>query len=496
MILQQSASDAAILGGLCPAGTPTGLGQLGCFLAEWEVVVVPVVVIAVIVGVVWTVRTRRSHPGASGHQGSPFLVFPMQSENRASRAPTGDRTTRPGPPIEPRPAVGTTPPSPTPSETVESGQVRYERSPDGTLQLLPGRLEVLANGQGEAGEEIRFVRAPDQEPEVTFGRSEGVPYRHVQLHSPTVSRIHARMRFADGRWTLRNESSTNPTLLNGSPLDSGVEAPTLKDGDRIEMGEAVFRFHQPSVKDRLPLRSSWYTDQGRRPTNQDSVVVKSLSRGRELLAVCDGMGSHALGRLASHAAMDTLVKTLSEGGSLLEAVESANRAVREEMENNEDGAGLGTTLVALLRTEHEYQIANVGDSRAYRIDPQGVHRITQDHSFVAEVVREGRMSKEEAGRSPWRSAITRHLGAEPEVEVDLFGAYPTHEPHIVLLCSDGLHGILNDQAIKAKVRELTDIRDVARELGEEALRKGGDDNVAVAAIEFQEGLRAIRESSP
>ena len=531
-MLQQTATDAIVLGFLCPAGTPTGLGQVGCLLAEWELVTLSITAILLILAGVWFVRSRRSHPGAGGPQGTPFLVFPTGSESRAVRARGSEPRQRPPkahsddddtPPVsaprerlrpegweapreheQPKPtdSGGAPPPEPPRAaegseapQQVESGQIRYERPPDGTLQLLPGRLEVLANGQGEAGEEIRFVRVPGHEPELTFGRSDGPQYQHIQLRSPTVSRTHARMRFTDGRWTLRNESGTNPTLLNGTPLDSGVETPTLNDGDRIEMGEVVFRFRQPDIRDRLPFRSSWYTDQGRRPSNQDAVVVKSLSRGRELLAVCDGMGSHAMGRVASHAAIDALVRELGEGSSLQEAVESANRAVRDELGKGEDAAGLGTTLVALLRKGPEYQIANVGDSRAYRIDARGIHRITQDHSFVAEVVREGRMSAEEAGRSPWKSAITRHLGAEHDVEVDLFGAYPANEPHVILLCSDGLHGMLDDDAIEAKVRETPGIRDVARELGEEALRRGGDDNVTIAAIEFGEGLRHLREAA-
>jgi PPM family protein phosphatase len=500
-MLQQPATDASVLGFLCPTGTPTGLGQVGCFLAEWEIATLSMTVILLILAATWFMRTRQGHHGAGAPSGTPFLVFPTASESRAIRA-RGSEPRQRAP--EARPDDGTPPisaprasrtPEATAPQQVEAGQIRYERPPDGTLQLLPGRLEILANGQGEGGEEIRFVRVPGHEPEITFGRSDGPQYRHIQLRSPTVSRTHARMRFTDGRWTLRNESSTNPTVLNGTPLDSGVETPALSDGDRIEMGEVVFRFRHPNIRDRLPFRSSWYTDQGRRPSNQDAVVVKSLSRGRELLAVCDGMGSHAMGRLASHTAVDALVRELGEGRSLQEAVESANRAVRDQLDTNDDAAGMGTTLVALLRTGPEYQIANVGDSRAYRIDARGIHRVTQDHSFVAEVVREGRMSAEEAGRSPWKSAITRHLGAEPEVELDLFGAYPADEPHVLLLCSDGLHGVLDDDAILAKVREIPDIRDLARELGEEALRRGGDDNVTIAAIEFEEGLELLREAT-
>lgn len=113
--------------------------------------------------------------------------------------------------------------------------------PDGTLQLLPGRLEVLGE-EGERGE-VRFVRVPGEEPEVTFGRSEGPPHRHVQLRAPTVSRMHARLRFEDGRWSVSNLSRTNPVVINGGDMaDDEAERP-LEDGDRIEMGEVAFVFH-------------------------------------------------------------------------------------------------------------------------------------------------------------------------------------------------------------------------------------------------------------
>ena len=118
--------------------------------------------------------------------------------------------------------------------------MRFSVPSDGTLQFLPGRLEVEAGA--ELGREIRFVRTagPDGS-DVTFGRSEGALYRHVQLHDQTVSRLHARMRMRDGQWHLTNLSTTNPLALNGRVLGDEEEQP-LTDGDRIEMGEVIFRF--------------------------------------------------------------------------------------------------------------------------------------------------------------------------------------------------------------------------------------------------------------
>ena len=119
--------------------------------------------------------------------------------------------------------------------------LRLERNHDGTLQFLPGRLEVVEGR--EVGQEIRFVRTPGPDgATVTFGRSEGAEYRHVQLHEPTVSRLHAKL-VLDGRaWSLVNLSRTNPVAVNGLALSGEGSSVILRDGDRIEMGEVVFRF--------------------------------------------------------------------------------------------------------------------------------------------------------------------------------------------------------------------------------------------------------------
>ena len=139
---------------------------------------------------------------------------------------------------------------------VDGASVRYWRPADGTLQFLPGRLEVIAGR--DAGQEIRFVRTPGPDgTRVTFGRAEGAPYRHVQLREPTVSRAHARMTLevdaasdgapATARWRLENFSATNPVVVNGKPLaaEEGADCSVvLEEGARIEMGEVVFRFHE------------------------------------------------------------------------------------------------------------------------------------------------------------------------------------------------------------------------------------------------------------
>jgi hypothetical protein len=136
-------------------------------------------------------------------------------------------------------------------QAIDGASVRYWRAADGTLQFLPGRLELAAGR--DAGQEIRFVRTagPDGTT-VTFGRAEGAPYRHVQLREPTVSRSHARMSLEStpgsahpAHWRLENLSATNPVVVNGRALaaDAGAKSSViLSDGDRIEMGEVAFLF--------------------------------------------------------------------------------------------------------------------------------------------------------------------------------------------------------------------------------------------------------------
>jgi hypothetical protein len=260
-------------------------------------VVITVIILSMLVVTMtawWTVSRRRHRTTESRFDNLPLLAVPaapaqiarpgqVATEDRRralARAnlaaePSGDRPTEPrnsyGPPTV-RTRDGESGPVGRPAgmvpsanaydetgEAVEGASVRYWRAADGTLQFLPGRLELAAGR--DAGQEIRFVRTagPDGT-SVTFGRAEGAPYRHVQLREPTVSRSHARMSLdalgaaagatgPDGaqasRWRLENLSATNPVLVNGRSLaaDEGPRASViLSDGDRIEMGEVVFIF--------------------------------------------------------------------------------------------------------------------------------------------------------------------------------------------------------------------------------------------------------------
>jgi PPM family protein phosphatase len=232
---------------------------------------------------------------------------------------------------------------------------------------------------------------------------------------------------------------------------------------------------------------------GRRPSNQDAAIDVRLGDDLHLIAVADGMGGHQSGEVASAMAVEVLRREIAGGRSLRAAATAANAAIHESAARNPLQAGMGTTLVALLRRRSTYEIANVGDSRAYRIERSGIRRITQDHSFAAEAARTKVMSSEEIARSPWRNALTRSLGTENHVEVDVFGPFPLDDgPHVVLLCSDGIYRSVTDEGIRQLVLSFDDVGVAAEVLTTRALQNGSDDNMSVALVEFGKVLSGPR----
>ncbi|MGH7465709.1 MAG: PP2C family protein-serine/threonine phosphatase [Longimicrobiales bacterium] len=225
--------------------------------------------------------------------------------------------------------------------------------------------------------------------------------------------------------------------------------------------------------------------------NQDAVLAVRLPDGRELVAVADGMGGHSAGEVASQRALETVWTQLKAGADLRGAVMAANAAVHAAAAGNPGWSGMGTTLVAMLRAGSSYEIANVGDSRAYRITPDALSQITTDHSFVAEAVRESRFATDEIARSRWRNALTRSLGTEADVNVDCFGPFDAREPHAVLLCSDGLYRTLSDDVLQQHVARADDPWAAARSLTAEAYRNGSADNISAAVVLFGEGATQL-----
>jgi PPM family protein phosphatase len=241
-------------------------------------------------------------------------------------------------------------------------------------------------------------------------------------------------------------------------------------------------------------RAAAVTERGRRRRNEDAVLAVELPDGAELLAVADGMGGYAAGELASRRALEVLRDAVAGGATLRQGIESANAAVLAEAAAP-GREGMGTTIVALLRRGDEYHIANVGDSRGYRVDALGIMQLTRDHSFVEEAVASGQMTADEAGASPWRNAVTRALGIGPDVEVDCFGPFSADENHIVVLCSDGLHRGIDDAAVAAAVMGAASVAETAAALARAAYDAGSDDNISVALAVFGSGGGAAPRSA-
>jgi serine/threonine protein phosphatase PrpC len=144
---------------------------------------------------------------------------------------------------------------------------------------------------------------------------------------------------------------------------------------------------------------------------------------------------------------------------------------------------MGTTLVAVLVDGSQFSVANVGDSRVYLVSAEGIRRLTEDHSFVAEAMKRGQ-SEAEAMATPWKDALTRSIGTDEEVEVDVFGPYPIEDDSAFLMCSDGLYKTLDDDELRDLFKRSGGARGAAQSLVAAAFDAGSDDNISVAIAEY------------
>ena len=239
------------------------------------------------------------------------------------------------------------------------------------------------------------------------------------------------------------------------------------------------------------------TDTGRqRKGNEDAYFARS-----PLFAVADGMGGAQAGEVASRAAMEAIENGLPDGpGSAEERlaglVLEANDRIIEMAQADRGRAGMGTTMTAAYVTEGDIAIAHVGDSRLYRLRHGRLERLTEDHTLVAELERQGKITQEEAGRHPQRSIITRALGAERDIEVD-HHSWPARDGDVYLICSDGLM-MFPEEEIGQIVRSAADLRGAARALVDAANAGGGRDNITVVLFRVEEvggGERAVADQA-
>ncbi len=242
------------------------------------------------------------------------------------------------------------------------------------------------------------------------------------------------------------------------------------------------------------------TDVGRkRDANEDCFAVVPEDH---LFVVADGMGGHAAGEVASRLAVSAIADFIAstrqdseitwpyeydlsipmEGNRLKTAIRLANQKILDTISQKKDLEGMGTTLVGAMVNEGRAYVGHVGDSRAYLIREGGIRQLTSDHSWVNEQVKLGFLSRSDASRHPFRNVVTRALGSREDVTVDV-AEEPLHEGDYLLLCSDGLNTMLDDDSIvQVIVQHGDDVDAAARALVAKANENGGEDNITVILI--------------
>jgi len=239
------------------------------------------------------------------------------------------------------------------------------------------------------------------------------------------------------------------------------------------------------------------TDTGRKRSHNEDNVGNDVDRG--IAIVADGMGGHKGGATASQLAVDTALQRLAQGldsgvgdadasgfsgESVLvrEAVEQSNRVIHDTAAQSPQYEGMGTTVVAAVFYEDQLSLAHVGDARAYRLRDGRLEQLTRDHTLMQELIERGFYTPEEARESLNRNVVTRALGIEREVQVDLQEdlALPGD---LYLLCSDGLNDMLDDDTIRLTLADVSDnLMETANSLIEQANENGGQDNVSAVLV--------------
>ena len=229
------------------------------------------------------------------------------------------------------------------------------------------------------------------------------------------------------------------------------------------------------------------TDTGRkRRRNEDAYVCEP-----PLFAIADGMGGAQAGEVASRLAAAALresgAKTLGGERRISDLIQEANRRVYDRSSTDPNTSGMGTTITVALVENDNVAFGHVGDSRAYLIRDGRMEQVTEDHSLVNELLKSGKLSREEAESHPQRSVITRALGTDPDVDVDTF-TIAAEAGDVFLLCSDGLTDMVGEGEILELVeRNRDNLNGALKSLVKAANRSGGDDNITVVAFEIPEG---------
>ena len=263
------------------------------------------------------------------------------------------------------------------------------------------------------------------------------------------------------RFSKESQSSLNDFFVHRSP-----EQPKSKAEEKLPDG----------------ILCAFRTDVGKvRANNQDAPIV---SEKLHLYGVADGMGGHKGGEVASASARDDLIREL-EGktpsvATLSSAIEEVNRQIYHQQEHDDALTGMGTTLSVLWMSDSFVYIGHVGDSRVYLLRDGKFKQMTMDHSLVEQLVREGVLTEEEAQNHPMRNIITRAIGTDESVEVDVV-VEERHRGDLWLACSDGLHGLVDDHQMRDALCQYAPEKAVDVLL-KAALDAGGRDNVTLVIV--------------
>ncbi len=245
------------------------------------------------------------------------------------------------------------------------------------------------------------------------------------------------------------------------------------------------------------MRTGAYTDLGKtRPINEDNFYVSEyVSRPGVIYAmVADGMGGHNAGETASEVAVSEVSGFINQYYSkdlppeqikdmLIAAINNANKTVYEGAQKNEALSGMGTTITVCFYCAGRVTVAHVGDSRAYVLRDDVMHKITQDHSLVAELLANGQITPEQARNHPQKNVITRAVGTEPDIEIDIY-EFEVQPKDIILLCTDGLSNMLSDNRMKEIIGEAKKMEEAAEKLVDAANDEGGYDNITAVLLEI------------
>lgn len=238
------------------------------------------------------------------------------------------------------------------------------------------------------------------------------------------------------------------------------------------------------------LKTFSLTDVGkRRKENQDYIFTSEKPIGNlpNLFLVADGMGGHKAGDYASRYTVETICEIVERSLEkdprivLSQAIDAANEHIRKKSLEDANMNGMGTTIVAATYLGGRLQVANVGDSRLYVVG-EAIRQITQDHSYVEELVRKGGLDRDSARNHPDKNIITRAVGAGDTVDIDFFSVM-LKPGELVLMCTDGLSNMLEDEEIRMILEGQRDLVEKVESLINEANNRGGKDNISVVIIE-------------